>query len=260
MHRLIQVIEDLLHPETGCPWDLDQTHESLLKYLLEETYEFMNAVEAGDNTMMKDELGDVLLQVLLHSEIARKEKRFDLEEVAKNLADKMIRRHPHVFKEGHENISVDEIKENWKTIKEDEKKSLTSKEVSRIDSGYLSYPGLYSAYKIGRKTRELNFDWEDVHQVVYKVEEEWQELKEELAPPQFNKERVAEELGDFLFSTAQLARHLDLDPEEILRKANKKFMDRFQKMEKLVESEGHQFEQMTQEDLDYFWQQVKVRN
>jgi MazG family protein len=255
IHRLITVIETLLHPDKGCPWDLEQTHSSLLQYLLEESYEFMNAVEEGNFSHMKDELGDILLQVLLHSEIARKENQFNLEDVAKNLADKMIRRHPHVFKDGDNYISTQAIKDSWKKIKDEEK--VNEKNPSRIDEGYLSYPSLYSSYKIGKKTKELNFDWDTAHQVMYKVEEEWQELKEELAPPKPNIDRVGEELGDFLFSAAQLARHLSLNPEELLRKANKKFLKRFQAMEKLLIKENLNIDDMTQEQLDRYWQLVK---
>lgn len=252
LHRLIDVIRALLHPETGCPWDLKQTHKTLLPYLLEESYEFMNAVEQNDDNAMKDEIGDVLLQVLLHAEIASKENRFDLESVAKNLADKMIRRHPHVFENGGYQASDEEIKDKWKEIKEKEKG-----ERIKINYDDLSYPSLLSSYKIGKKTTSLNFDWDNVNQVVYKVEEEWQELKEELTPQIYNRERAAEELGDFLFSAAQLARHMKLNPEELLRAANRKFIKRFMAMEQMVKDDGKDITQMSQEELDVYWAHVK---
>jgi len=252
LHRLIDVINALLHPETGCPWDLKQTNKSLLPYLLEESYEFMNAVEKNDDKEMVDELGDVLLQVLLHAKIANHQKRFDLESVAKNLADKMIRRHPHVFKEGGKSISEEEIKENWKNIKKEESGGRT-----KINFDDLAFPSLMSSYKIGKKTTSLNFDWDSVDQVLYKVEEEWQELKEELAPQTYNKERAAEELGDFLFSAAQLARHMGHNPEELLRDANKKFIKRFMAMEDMVAKEGEDITKMTQQELDVYWGHVK---
>lgn len=256
LHRLINVISALLHPKTGCPWDLEQTHKSLLPFLLEESYEFMNAVENGNDNEMKDEIGDVLLQVLLHAEIASKESRFDLESVAENLANKMIRRHPHVFEDNAKSISEAEVKTNWQKIKQEEKsKSSDNKPV--INNDDLCFPSLYSSYKIGKKTRRLNFDWDEVSQVMYKVEEEWQELKEELAPAKPNKERIAEELGDFLFSTAQLARHLDLDPEEVLRSANKKFVNRFQSMEKLIGDDDLDINNLDQSQLDHYWALVK---
>jgi MazG family protein len=257
LHRLIDVISALLHPKTGCPWDLEQTHKSLLPFLLEESYEFMNAVESADDNEMKDEIGDVLLQVLLHAEIASKESRFDLESVAQNLADKMIRRHPHVFdKNAKADISEADVKTNWQKIKQEENNNNPNKKTV-INKDDLSFPSLYSSYKIGKKTRRLNFDWEEVSQVMYKVEEEWQELKEELAPAKPNKERIAEELGDFLFSTAQLARHLDLDPEEVLRAANKKFVNRFQSMEKFINDDGLDINNLEQNELDHYWAQVK---
>ena len=256
LHRLIQTIEALLHPETGCPWELKQTHQSLLRFLQEESYEFMYAVEQNDDKQMEDELGDVLLQVLLHAQIAAKDNRFDLESVAKNLADKMIRRHPHVFaKETMDNsdVSTEQVKDNWEKIKKSER---GDKPVTITESD-LAFPALYSAYKIGKKTAKLNFDWDDPSQVAYKVEEEWQELKEEMMPATINKERIKEELGDFLFSVAQLARHYDLDPEETLRQANLKFINRFQKMENLISEDGKNITDLGQTELDHYWGTVK---
>ena len=252
--RLVQVVKKLRDPNGGCPWDLKQTHQSLLRFLVEESYEFLHAVESKDDKAMEEEIGDVLLQVVLHSVVAEQRGAFNLESVSKVLADKLIRRHPHVFDnpEGRE-FSDEEIKKNWKDIKELEKK----KEYE-IGKDYLAFPALFSSSKIGAKTRELNFDWDDHSQVSYKVEEEWQELKEELMPTTINKEKVKEELGDFLFSAAQLARHLDIDPEEALREANKKFIRRFNQVEDLVKSKGLDMRSMTQSQLDEYWMETKA--
>ncbi len=253
LEKCIQVIEKLRDPKGGCPWDLEQTHESLLKYLLEESYEFMEAVELKNSKMMEEELGDVLLQVLLHSTIASESKTFNLESVAKTLADKIIRRHPHVF--GDVKVSgADEVVANWKDIKEKEK----GEKKHTIDEKLLQSPALLSAFNIGKKSTTVNFDWDDYYQVIGKVEEEWQEVKEELPPGgRFNKERVREEIGDLLFSVAQLARHLDIEPEECLRDANRKFINRFKQVEDAVKSKGKILGETPQSELEKIWIQVK---
>jgi MazG family protein len=255
--RLVEVVEKLRHPTEGCPWDLKQTHRTLLKYLMEESYEYMHAVEEDDYDKMEEELGDVLLQVVLHSIIAKQNSKFDIESVAKKLADKMVRRHPHVFGDVKTD-SIEEIKDNWEKIKKEEK-AYKSEQAYQINGEHLAFPSLTSAVKIGKKTEKLNFDWEDHSQVIYKVEEEWQELKEELAPyAGFNEERVKEELGDFLFSVAQLARHLKIDPEIALRDANIKFKNRFNKIEDLAKDKGIDMTKTKQEVLEELWQQVKA--
>jgi MazG family protein len=259
--QLIEVVKRLRDPETGCAWDLEQTHQSLVPFLIEETYEFKSAVETNNPEEMQDEIGDVLLQVLLHAQIASESNNFDIESVSKNLKEKLIRRHPHVFKNPEKKkFSPDEISANWLEIKEEEKKlnGNKSKVKTAIDSRVLNAPSLSASASIGKKTERINFDWEDASQVAWKVEEEWQELKEELMPSTINKERVAEELGDFLFSAAQLARHLDLDPEKVLHQANKKFLRRFHKMEAVMKDQSVEFGELKQEELDHYWRQAKM--
>jgi MazG family protein len=252
--RCIEVIEKLRHPTKGCPWDLEQTHETLLKYLIEESYEFIEATELKDPKLMEEELGDVLLQILLHSTIAQESNKFSLESVAKTLADKIIRRHPHVFGTDDNNLTSEEVVTKWKQIKTQEK---GPKKYS-IDTKFLHAPALESAFKIGQKSTTVNFDWQDYYQVISKVEEEWQEVKEELPPGgKYNSARVKEEIGDLLFSVAQLARHLDLNPEECLRDANKKFIKRFQKVEDKVKSMGSTLEATSQDELEKIWIEVK---
>ena len=256
LERCIEVVKALRHPKTGCPWDLEQTHESLLKYLIEEAYEFVEAVEKDDPRLMEEEIGDVLFQVLLHTSMGDEKKQFSLESSAKVLAEKLIRRHPHVFKNQDLTLTSEQVLENWQKIKIEEK---GDKKYS-IDEKYLHAPALESSYKIGKKSTSVNFDWADYQQVVMKVEEEWQEVKEELPPSgQFNKERVQEEIGDLLFSVAQLARHLNLNPEECLRNANKKFIHRFNGVEDLVKASGKTLEEMPQEELEELWVKVKKK-
>lgn len=255
--ELYDVVAKLRHPTEGCPWDLEQTHRSLLKYLQEEAYEFMHATEIEDTHKMEEEIGDVLLQVLLHCVISEQNGGFNLESVSKKLKDKMIRRHPHVFAKV-EVENTQDIIDNWEKIKKAEKEA--NKTHYQIDEELLSFPALVSAYKIGKKTNKLNFDWSDPGQVSYKVEEEWQELKEELAAyPRMNKERVIEEMGDFLFSAAQLARHLEIDPEMALREANLKFKRRFNKIEDLARAENIDMTKSSQEELEVLWQRIKTQ-
>lgn len=258
--KLKDVIADLRHPTDGCPWDLKQTHQSLLKYLLEESYEFIEAVEENDPKKMEEEIGDVLMQVLLHAQMGSEKGQFDIESVSAKLSEKLIRRHPHVFEKKDTSISADQVLINWEKIKAEEKmREEGEKNHHRIKSSVLNAPPLMSAVKIGKKTNEIKFDWDDYTQVAYKVEEEWQELKEELTPNrQLNRDAVFEELGDLLFSVAQLARHLDMDPHDALRAANKKFLRRFHAMEDLMEKKGAKLENMNQEQMDVYWNQAKT--
>jgi MazG family protein len=259
--QLKDVIKDLRHPTDGCPWDLKQTHESLLKHLVEETYEYIEAVELKDPKKMEEELGDVLLQVVLHSQLASEKNLFDIESVSKVLREKLIRRHPHVFENKNVQIDADEVLMNWAMIKAEEKSREEQEHNAnhRIKKSVMHAPALVSAFKIGKKTNELKFDWEDYSQVAYKVEEEWQELKEEMTPSKGpNKDRVFEEMGDLLFSVAQLARHLEIDPEQALRAANKKFLKRFDSMEDIMREEGAILEEMNQTQMDLFWNKAKI--
>ena len=255
--KLIDVVNALRDPDTGCPWDLEQNHQTLTKYLIEESFEFLRAVEMNDTKLMEEEIGDVLLQVLLHSKIASENSYFDIETVSETLCKKLIRRHPHVFKNNtNKKISAEEVTKNWLKIKEQEK---SQSEEYYISDKCLDAPSLKSSETIGLKTSTCNFDWENYGQVIYKVEEEWQELKEELGVygNAFNKERVKEEMGDLLFSMAQLARHLDLDPEQALRDANKKFLNRFHFIEDEVRKSGKNLSEMNQDDLEQLWNQAK---
>jgi len=253
-NSLKEVVKKLRDPKEGCPWDLKQTHLTLLPYLIEESFEFINAAETENKTHMKEELGDILLQVLLHATISEQEGSFDFEDICKNLKEKLITRHPHVFKKKDPSITAEQVSINWKKIKEQEK---VEKKETLINDEVLKYPSMLSALKIGKLTEKVGFDWDDYNQVSWKVEEEWQELKEELAPTSISRERVKEEIGDLLFSTVQLTRHLDLDPEKCLRDSNSKFIKRFQLMEKIIKDNGHNIENLNQKEMDKFWDEAK---
>lgn len=255
--KLIETVKALRDPRKGCPWDLKQTHRSLLKFLIEECYEYIYAVENEDFSQMEEELGDVLLQVLLHCKIAEENNNFTLESISKTLDDKLTRRHPHVFSSFNPSLKADEVVVNWNKIKKMEKEE-NEQFKHRIDETDLIFPALFSANKIGEKTNQLGFDWDNARQVATKVEEEWQELKDEIALSTHHK-RIEEELGDLLFSMAQLARHLGCDPENALRMANKKFISRFNKMELLMEKDDIILENLDQEDMDQYWDIVKKK-
>lgn len=257
--QLVDVIRKLRDPESGCPWDLKQTHKSLLKYLIEESYEFIHATETDDTQLMEEEIGDVLLQVLLHCQIASEQNHFNLESVSRHLTNKMIRRHPHVFNENHVKIDSDEVKKNWELIKRQEKS--TSPESTNgqtlIKSDLLHFPALFASNKIGEKTAKIHFDWDNASDVLGVVQDEWEEFKAELSQRQVDKKKMQEEFGDLLFSMAQLGRHLGLQPEESLYMANKKFLRRFHRMEELIFQDKKDILKMNQAQMDEYWKLVK---
>jgi len=259
--KLKKTIDALRDPKTGCPWDLKQTHKSLIKYLLEESYELIDTIETDDYEEMKSELGDILLQVYLHAKLAEEKGHFDVYDVFKTLDEKMIRRHPHVFGElKNKDINIEMIKRNWEEIKQverDKKGTTTTEDKYFYNKKDTFNPALTASLKIGKKSKRVNFDWEDHKQVSYKVEEEWQEVKEELMASKINKERVSEEIGDLLFSVAQLARHLDIDPEQSLHNANKKFVKRFKQVEDFVSQDNKDILSCKQEELETYWNKVK---
>lgn len=246
---LVQIVERLRGPD-GCPWDKAQTHSSLKPYLLEESYELFEAIDIGDLNEIKQELGDVLLQVMLHSQIAADNGAFDLGQVIKILNEKMIRRHPHVFADTKAD-SPEEVVKNWNQIKSQEK-GASKNPFANIPQ---SLPALMRSWKIGQKSIRYNFDWENVQQVLDKLDEEVAELKEAIADQ--SKAEIELEIGDVLFSVAQVARHLDLEPEQALRKTNAKFETRFLKMKELCENDGKSISDLKVQELEKFWVQAK---
>ena len=255
--KVIDVIKALRDPKTGCPWDLKQNHQSLLKYLTEESYEFIHAVEHGTVSDQEEELGDVLLQVLLHSQIASESNSFNIDSVAKVLAAKMIQRHPHVFSEEKQSLTSEQVSANWQSLKKESKKKEKSHNKFHINIEDAYAPALKASEYIGAKSRDVNFDWDNIKDVLLKVEEELQEVKDEMYLEN-NKQKTKEELGDLLFSVAQLARHLDVDPEEALREANLKFIKRINKVENAVLTAGKQMNELSTEELELVWQKIKL--
>ncbi len=249
--KLLEIVRALRDPQDGCPWDKEQTHESLRPYVIEEAYEVVAAINDAPETL-KDELGDLLLQVLLHAEIASEEKRFSLTDISDNLREKLIRRHPHVFGDETAN-NPEEVKKHWERVKKEEK---GDKKEGLLDSLPKNFPALYESYKIGKKVSKVNFDWDSAKEVREKITEELAEVDEVLRSTPQNVAHLEEELGDLLFTVAQLARKLGIEPETALKRANQKFKKRFSTMESLSEVE---LGAMSKEELEKLWARAKVQ-
>jgi tetrapyrrole methylase family protein/MazG family protein len=256
IQSLVEILEALRGPQ-GCPWDKEQTHESLTQYLIEETHELVEAIEEASpdkDTRMKEELGDVLFQVLLHTQLASERGAFKLDDVIEGICKKMIRRHPHVF--GDVKVSSsNEVHLNWEEIKKQERQLKGEFESTAYSIKVPPLPALQRAYKIGQQTKKLNFDWEDVDGVMLKVEEELDELREALDGP--SRAEIEHELGDVLFSLAQLGRHLDMEPEKVLRKANERFEGRFKKMIEFCTADKKNWATLDTEAKEYYWDKAK---
>lgn len=248
---LLKVVEFLRGPD-GCPWDKEQTHQSLTRFAIEEAHELAEAIDSGDDRELREELGDLLLQVVLHAEIARQDGRFNIEDVIEILNAKMIRRHPHVFGDVKVQNS-DDVIANWTEIKAQEKGKKKEKMAFDIP---VALPALARGQKIGEKTEKIGFDWNTSAAVWEKVREEISELEEELKA-QGNSDRIEAEIGDVFFSVAQLARHLGLDAEQCARKANQRFESRFKRMQELVESDGKSWNALSSADKEAYWSRAK---
>lgn len=248
---LLKVVEFLRGPD-GCPWDKEQTHQTLTRYALEETYEYCEAVDRREDRLMCEELGDMLLQVVLNAEIARQDRRFDISDVIEGIAGKMVRRHPHVFGDVQVKDSSEVLK-NWAALKEREKGAQGKKALFDIP---VALPALLRAQKIGEKTRKVDFDWSDASACWPKIREEIGELEEAMRSG--SRSEMAAELGDVLFSLAQLARHLDLDSESALRECNQRFTTRFARMQELVAQDGLEWSSLAADLKEKYWKKAKA--
>ncbi len=246
LKALIEVIAKLRAPD-GCPWDREQTHMTLRPNMLEEAYEAVDAIDSGDLLNLREELGDVLLQVLLHSQIADEEGAFNIEDVAKELKEKLIHRHPHVFGKAKVN-SADDVIVNWDKLKQEEK----TYRKSIMDGISKSQAALMSAQKISKKAVKVGFEWGDVDSLYDCIKSEFEEFKE--AVKENSKEHMEDEFGDILFATVNLARWYKIDAEQALLRANKKFIRRFKKMEELAIKP---LEEYNLEEYDKLWRSAK---
>lgn len=260
-------IEDLLHlmaqlrnPDGGCPWDLKQDFSTIVPSTIEEAYEVAEAIETGDFEHLHEELGDLLFQVIFYAQLGREAGHFDFGRIVDTLVRKLVRRHPHVFPSGelfgdNSGESVDEarVKQNWEAIKAEERAA--KGESGTLDGVAPGLPGLTRAAKLQKRASRVGFDWPEIGGVLDKIEEELAELREAIAAD--NREHAAEELGDLLFSCANAARHLKVDPEAALRGCNRKFERRFNAVEAELRRRGRTLEDASLEELDRLWEQVK---
>ncbi|AUC60622.1 adenosine triphosphate pyrophosphatase MazG [Cyanobacterium sp. HL-69] len=250
LDKLIQVVAKLRSPQGGCPWDLAQTQKSLIPYIIEEAYEAVDAIESGNQEAIADELGDLLLQVVLQAQVAQDNGDFDLEKVAQNITEKLIRRHPHVFADVQVN-STAEVHENWEKIKEQEKpeSALLSQKLTNY---HRSLPPLMASEKISKKAAKAGFEWENVEGVWDKFDEELAEFQEAIEEEDMN--HAQEELGDLLFTIVNIARWYKLDVSRALQGTNKRFIKRLQLMEKYADKSLSEY---PINELEALWQKAK---
>ena len=243
----------LRHPETGCPWDLQQDFASIAPYTLEEAYEVADAIERGDMDDLKDELGDLLLQVVFHARMAEEADLFAFDDVVDAIADKMIRRHPHVFGDGDAD-DAQAVRQSWEEKKAQEKAEKgKSAPQSLMDDIPLALPGLSRAVKMQNRAARIGFDWPDIEPVFDKLQEEISEVREAIKSG--SADAMEDEIGDLLFVVANIARHLKVDPEKAVRRTNGKFTSRFKHLETLAAQSDKQG--LSLEELEAFWQAAK---
>jgi tetrapyrrole methylase family protein/MazG family protein len=267
--RIGRLFEDLvavqarLRAPGGCPWDREQTHATLKTYLIEEAYEVLDALENGDARGLAEELGDLLLQVLFHADLAREASSFDISDVIAGIHDKMVRRHPHVFGDVKAETSSEVLK-NWARLKAAEKQEISRKDTlakplvpSVLDGIPRSLPALLEAYQLTRRAAQVGFDWEIVEGIFAKIREETAELR--VALEAADRRSAEEEVGDILFAAVNLARFLGFDPEVALKHSNLKFKSRFQDMENDAMRSGQRLAQLHKDELEVLWEAAKAR-
>jgi MazG family protein len=262
LERLIEIMRVLRSPE-GCPWDREQTLESLRPFVLEEAYEVLDAIDASDPALLRDEIGDFVLEAVFLSQLCAEEGRFTMADSLAAVSDKLVRRHPHIFDaEGHvdttrrpASMTSADVKQQWEEIKAGEQAS-AGKEPSALGGLPSALPGLLRAYRMGRRAASVGFDWTRQSEVWNKVDEEMAELK--TAVGERDPDNIEEELGDFLFAVVNLARHLSVEPEGALRRASQKFAARFQELERRFAGRGLALRGVSADEMEAEWQRIKV--
>ena len=254
INDFLKLIAQLRDPVNGCPWDIKQNYHSMISCLKEETYEVIEAIEKNDVENLKEELGDLLLQVVFLSQLATEENKFTFDHVVQNVAEKIVRRHPHVFGDKHAK-NEQEALQNWNAMKAEERKTLGH--TSILDNIPRSFPALMRAEKLQKRCSKIGFDWDNIAPVFSKVEEELQEVKQELTRQPQDQAKIEEEMGDLLFATVNLSRHLHCQAEESLRKANQKFEQRFRKVEEKLTQRNRRIEDTSLMEMDVLWDEVK---
>jgi tetrapyrrole methylase family protein/MazG family protein len=260
----LAAVQARLRAPDGCPWDREQTHASLRTYLIEEAYEVLEALESGDDAKFAEEMGDLLLQIVFHSEIAKEEGRFTVSDVIREIHDKMVRRHPHVFGEKRAKDSAEVLK-NWEQIKKEERAAAGKKTPdapqeegkvgSLMDGVSRALPAALEGFQLTRRAARIGFDWDNVEGVFDKLGEEGGELRQAVSAK--DARRTEEEMGDLLFAAVNLARFLHVDPEIALKKANAKFSSRFRRMEDLAAKSGRALGDVPRAQMEEFWESAK---
>ena len=248
LEDLINILKKLRSPN-GCEWDREQTHESLIPYLLEETYEVIEAIKEQDYMLLKEELGDLLLHIIFQAELASEKEKFNIFDSIQNINEKLINRHPHIFS--------DKEDQSWQTGSWELAKQKEKKRNSILDGVPKALPALTKARRIQEKASVVNFDWENIEQVYHKVDEELFELKEAIKSKKNND--IEDELGDVLFTIVNLSRHVEINPEVALDKSISKFIDRFHKLEQYMQKNKLDFKKQSVEKLDQLWNQIKSK-
>lgn len=255
------LMDRLRDPETGCPWDLEQDFASIVPHTLEEAYEVADTIEREDWDHLKDELGDLLFQVVFYARLAKEESLFDLPAVIDHLVSKLVRRHPHIFPDGqlrslpsNEKIRTEAVNDQWEKIKSQERSAKSR--TSLLDEVPLALPGLSRAAKLQKRASNVGFDWFEAEQVLDKIEEEIGELRQAIQSK--NSEEITDEMGDLLFAQANLARKLGVDPEQAIRSTNAKFERRFRYIETRVAASDKNWNHYSLDELDELWNQAKT--
>ena len=254
LRALIEVMAKLRDPIDGCAWDLEQDHASIAPYTIEEAYEVQDAIEKNDMQGLREELGDLLLQVVFQARIGEESGHFDFADIAQSITDKMIRRHPHIFGD-HEYRTAEEQRQAWEDIKAEERQS--KNETRLLDDVATTLPAMMRAFKLQKRAARVGFDWPDSQQVLDKVKEELAEVEAELTPDQIDQNRLEDEIGDVLFSVINLARKLDIDPEQALKSTNNKFTNRFNYIEQVIVSNGNNNKEASLDEMEDLWQKAK---
>ncbi|SIO02991.1 nucleoside triphosphate pyrophosphohydrolase [Salinivibrio sp. ES.052] len=260
INKLLSIMATLRDPQNGCDWDKAQTFATIVPHTLEEAYEVADAIERENWSDLKDELGDLLFQIVFYSQLGREENQFDFDEVVGAICDKLTRRHPHVF--GPKDAEGQPLMEpDWEGIKAKERagKNPSTQPMSVLDGVTQGLPALTRAHHLQKRCARVGFDWSTVPPVIDKVREEIEEIEQELVQVHIDQARVDEEMGDLLFSVVNLARHLGTDAEQALRHANQKFERRFRHVEKKLRDDGKNIQQCQLDELESTWQSVKKR-
>ncbi|CAK9885859.1 MAG: Nucleoside triphosphate pyrophosphohydrolase [Candidatus Erwinia impunctatus] len=256
LQQLLDIMVQLRDPQLGCPWDRQQTFQSIIPYTLEETYEVIDAIQRDDIDSLRGELGDLLFQVVFYAQLAQEQGHFDFRAICQSINDKLVQRHPHVF--AQEQAATAEVAlAGWENIKQAERADKS--QLSALDDITRALPALMRSHKIQTRCHHVGFDWKSLPPVVEKVEEELAEVMHEVHQAEVDHDKLEEEIGDLLFATVNLARHLGSKAEIALQKANDKFERRFRQVEEIIHQQGMLMNQASLEQMEQAWQQVKAK-